>query len=83
VKERNVVGESMLLNNSQANISTDKTEKNYTYKRIGSNPISPAMDPSSLSGRTKKGIALDISSAFKETAVRWDCYKRKRKIHIC
>ena len=37
---------------------------------MGSNPISPAMDPSSFSGRTKKGMDLDISSAFKATEAR-------------
>ena len=45
-----------------------------TYKRMGSKPISPGMEPSSFSGRTKKGMALDISSAFKATdPARWDC----------
>lgn len=46
-----------------------------TYRRMGSNPMSPGMDPSNFSGRTKKGMALDISSAFKATdPARWDCY---------
>ena len=45
----------------------------FTYRRMGSNPISPGMEPSSFSGRTKKGMDLDISSAFKETdPARWD-----------
>lgn len=36
--------------------------------------MSPGKDPSSLSGRTKKGMDLDISSAFKETdPARWVC----------
>mmetsp|Transcript_35709 Transcript_35709/g.102890 ORF Transcript_35709/g.102890 Transcript_35709/m.102890 type:complete len:114 (-) Transcript_35709:239-580(-) len=34
---------------------------------MGSNPMSPGMEPSNFSGRTKKGIDLDISSAFKAT----------------
>ena len=29
--------------------------------------MSAGMDPSNFSGRTKKGMALDISSAFKDT----------------
>ena len=43
---------------------------------MGSKPMSPGIDPSSLSCRTKKGIDRDISSAFKETDPdRWDCCK--------
>jgi len=42
-------------------------KKKSTYRRMGSKPISPAIEPSSFSGRTKKGIDLDISSAFKDT----------------
>jgi hypothetical protein len=45
---------------------------------MGSNPKSAGKEPSSFSGRTKKGIDLDISSAFKETApARWDYSKNK------
>lgn len=36
-------------------------------RRMGSNPISPGTDPSSLSGRTKKGMDFENSSAFRET----------------
>jgi hypothetical protein len=64
----------------------DPTERHdFTYKRMGSKPMSPAIDPSSFSGRTKKGTDLDISSAFKETdPARWDCcrYNSKAKNHI-
>ena len=51
--------------------SVREQHSNCTYKRMGSNPISPGKDPSSFSGRTKKGMDLDISSAYKETEVRW------------
>ena len=45
---------------------------------MGSKPISPAMEPSNFSGRTKKGMALENSSAFKATdAARWDCERTK------
>jgi hypothetical protein len=44
--------------------------------------MSPGIDPSSFSGRTKKGIDLDISSAFKETdPARWAVYDTTTK-HI-
>lgn len=47
---------------------------------MGSNPISPGIDPSNFSGRTKNGIDLDISSAFKATdPALWDCYSEKSK----
>ena len=47
----------------------------FTYRRIGSNPISPGIDPSSLSGRTKKGTDFENSSAFSATElVRWAVY---------
>jgi hypothetical protein len=40
--------------------------------------MSPTIDPSSFSGLTKKGTALDISSAFKETdPTRWDCCNKE------
>jgi hypothetical protein len=42
--------------------------------------MSPAMDPSSFSGRTKKGTDFDISSAFKETdPARWDYCKEEKQ----
>lgn len=50
-----------------------RSDTRCTYSLMGSNPISPAMDPSSFSGRTKKGMDLDISSAFKATEAFWAC----------
>ncbi|MGK3734803.1 MAG: hypothetical protein ACI8RD_000224 [Bacillariaceae sp.] len=44
-----------------------------TYRRIGSNPISPGMDPSSLSGTTKKGTAFENCSALSATEVARCC----------
>lgn len=38
--------------------------------------MSPGMDPSSFSGLTRKGMAFDISSAFKETKLPRDDYER-------
>jgi hypothetical protein len=47
---------------------------------MGSNPISPGMEPSNFSGRTKKGMAFDISSAFKETLPdRADCQTHRQE----
>ena len=67
VRPMNDKHRSEMHENEQYSLPTAPAIRESTYRRMGSNPMSPGIEPSSLSGLTKKGMDLDISSAFKAT----------------